>query len=164
MTGDFGVCKFRRLLFVSCAGLATTNLIDLTDVIIAGNVLGETALTVTNLFWPCIDFEFFVCTAVAAGTAILHSRAVGEFNARRASDLFSNGLILSALTGLSRWHVGELFSKERVTVNGRIVTKESTGLKCGDVFSARGFGKYIYDGISGKSKKERLYVTVRKYS
>lgn len=100
MTGDFGVCKFRRLLFVSCAGLATTNLIDLTDVIIAGNVLGETALTVTNLFWPCIDFEFFVCTAVAAGTAILHSRAVGEFNARRASDLFSNGLILSALTGL----------------------------------------------------------------
>lgn len=72
--------------------------------------------------------------------------------------------VLSALTGLSRGHVGELFSKERVTVNGRIVTKESTGLKCGDVFSARGFGKYIYDGISGKSKKERLYVTVRKYS
>ena len=71
--------------------------------------------------------------------------------------------VISALTGLSRNHVGELFTKERVTLNGRIILKESTALKEGDVLSARGFGKYIYDGITGRSRKDRLYVSLRKY-
>ena len=98
---DFGISKFRRLLFVSCAGLASTNLIDLTDTMIAGNLLGEKALAAMNLFWPCIDLQFFLCMAVASGTAILYSRAVGDFDARRAADAFSNGLLLSVLVGLT---------------------------------------------------------------
>ena len=68
---DFGVSKFRRLLFVTCAGLASTNLLDLTDTMIAGNILGEKALAAMNLFRPCIEFQFFLCMAVASGTAIL---------------------------------------------------------------------------------------------
>ena len=98
---DFGVSKFRRLLFVSCAGLASTNLIDLTDTMIAGNILGEKALAAMNLFWPCIEFQFFLCMAVASGTAILYSRAVGDFDARRAENVFSNGLLLAGLVGLT---------------------------------------------------------------
>ena len=98
---DFGVSKFRRLLFVSCAGLASTNLLDLTDTMIAGNILGEKALAAMNLFWPCIEFQFFLCMAVASGTAILYSRAVGDFDSRRAENVFSNGLILSGLVGLT---------------------------------------------------------------
>ena len=98
---DFGVSKFRRLLFVSCAGLASTNLLDLTDTMIAGNILGEKALAAMNLFWPCIEFQFFLCMAVASGTAILYSRAVGDFDSRRAESVFSNGLILSGLVGLT---------------------------------------------------------------
>ena len=98
---DFGVSKFRRLLFVSCAGLASTNLIDLTDTMIAGNILGEKALSAMNLFWPCVDLQFFLCMAVASGTAILYSRAVGDFDARRAENVFSNGLILAGLVGLA---------------------------------------------------------------
>ena len=96
---DFGISKFRRLLFVSCIGLASTNLIDLTDTMIAGNLLGETALSAMNLFWPCVDFQFFVCMAIASGTAILYSRAAGAFDADRASKIFSNGLVLAVLTG-----------------------------------------------------------------
>ena len=98
---DFGVSKFRRLLFVSCAGLASTNLIDLTDTMVAGNILGEKALAAMNLFWPCIEFQFFLCMAVASGTAILYSRAVGDFDARRAENVFSNGLLLAGLVGLT---------------------------------------------------------------
>ena len=97
---DFGVVKFRRLLFASCVGLATSNLVDLTDTIIAGHILGEKALAAMNLFWPCMEFQFFVCMAIASGSAILYSRAVGDFDARRASGVFSNGLILSILAGL----------------------------------------------------------------
>ena len=98
---DFGVSKFRRLLFVTCAGLASTNLLDLTDTMIAGNILGEKALAAMNLFWPCIEFQFFLCMAVASGTAILYSRAVGDFDARRAENAFSNGLLLAGLVGLT---------------------------------------------------------------
>ena len=98
---DFGVSKFRRLLFVSCAGHASTNLIDLTDTMVAGNILGEKALAAMNLFWPCVEFQFFLCMAVASGTAILYSRAVGDFDSRRAESVFSNGLILSGLVGLT---------------------------------------------------------------
>ena len=97
---DFGVSKFRRLLFVTCAGLASTNLLDLTDTMIAGNILGENALAARNLYWPCVDFQFFLCMAVASGTAILYSRAVGAFDTRRAANVFSNGLLLAGLTGL----------------------------------------------------------------
>jgi len=98
---DFGIIKFRRLLFVSCVGLASTNLLDLADTMIAGNLLGEKALSAMNLFWPCIDLQFFLCMAVASGSAILHSRAVGAFDARRATDVFSNGLLLAGLVGLT---------------------------------------------------------------
>ena len=33
----------------------------------------------------------------------------------------------------------------------------------GDVLNVRGFGKAIYDGIDGTSRKGRLYVVLRKY-
>ena len=97
---DFGVAKFRRLLLVSCLGLATTNLVDLTDTMIVGHLLGEKALAAMNLFWPCVEFQFFVCMSIASGSAILYSRAAGDFDERRASGVFSNGLVLAALAGL----------------------------------------------------------------
>lgn len=97
---DFGIARFRRILFASCGGLASTNLVDLTDTMITGRLLGEKALSSINLFWPCVEFLFFVSTAIAAGSAILYSRAAGDFNARRASGIFSNGLVLSVLVGI----------------------------------------------------------------
>jgi len=97
---DFGISKFRRLLFVSCVGFASMNLVDVTDAMIVGHLLGERALSALNLFWPCIEFQFFVSMAIASGTAILHSRAVGDFDARRATEVFSNGLVLAGLAGL----------------------------------------------------------------
>ena len=97
---DFGIARFRRILFTSCGGLASTNLVDLTDTMIAGHLLGEKALSSINLFWPCVELLFFVSLAIAAGSAILYSRAAGDFNARRASGIFSNGLVLSVLVGI----------------------------------------------------------------
>ena len=98
---DFGVSRFRGILFASCVGLASTNLVDLTDTMIVGHLFGEKALSAINLFCPCVEFLFFASTAIAAGSAILYSRAVGEFDARRASGVFSNGLVLSFLAGIA---------------------------------------------------------------
>ncbi|MBR6322773.1 MAG: hypothetical protein IKR59_07880 [Lachnospiraceae bacterium] len=71
--------------------------------------------------------------------------------------------IVAGFTGISRSHVEQLFAQERVFLNGRAVRSLSARPKEGDVLTVRGFGKAIYDGISGSSKKGRLYVTLRKY-
>ena len=71
--------------------------------------------------------------------------------------------LLSALTGLSRGQAAGLFSSEKVFVNGRIVTDKSFRLKEGDVLSVRGFGKAAYDGIDRETRKNRLWVRLRRY-
>ncbi len=71
--------------------------------------------------------------------------------------------VLSALTKLSRGKTAELFRQQRVQVNGRITEDPDHRLKEGDVISVRGFGKAIYEGISGESRKGRLYVELKKY-
>ncbi len=71
--------------------------------------------------------------------------------------------IVAAFTKLSRSKAVELFTRQRVYVNGRCIEKPSAGLKIGDVMSVRGFGKAVYGGIDGKSKKGRLYVILNRY-
>ena len=71
--------------------------------------------------------------------------------------------VLSAFTGLSRARTEPLFSGEKVFVNGRIVMDKSIKLKGGDIFSVRGFGKAVYDGIEYETRKSRLWVSLRKY-
>lgn len=71
--------------------------------------------------------------------------------------------LAAAFTGLSRSKAEGLFGAEKVFVNGRCVTDKSARLKEGDIFSVRGFGKAVYDGIDHETKKNRLWVRLRKY-
>ena len=71
--------------------------------------------------------------------------------------------IAAAFTGLSRGQAEKLFGAEKVFVNGRVILDKSTRLKEGDVLSVRGFGKAVYDGIEHETKKNRLWVSLRKY-
>ena len=70
--------------------------------------------------------------------------------------------VTAAFAGCSRAQAEKLFSAEKVFVNGRTVTDRSTRLKEGDVLSVRGFGKAVYDGIEHETKKNRLWVRLRK--
>ena len=71
--------------------------------------------------------------------------------------------IAAACPGLSRGQAEKLFGAEKVFVNGRVILDKSTRLKEGDILSVRGFGKAIYDGIEHETKKNRLWVSLRKY-
>ncbi len=71
--------------------------------------------------------------------------------------------VTAAFTGKSRSSITELFSSGRVFVNSREVNDGSKLLKEGDILSVRGFGKAVYDGISGASRKGRIYAVLRKY-
>ena len=71
--------------------------------------------------------------------------------------------IIAELCSLSRSAAAELFRREKVFINGRICPDPSSRLKEGDVFSVRGFGKFVMRTQSGVSKKGRLYLTVDRY-
>ncbi|MBO4415538.1 MAG: hypothetical protein J5824_06100, partial [Lachnospiraceae bacterium] len=71
--------------------------------------------------------------------------------------------VISKLYNLSREQSLKLVSEGRVFVNGAEITSNSRALKEDDVVSVRGFGKWIFRGESGKTRKDRLYVEVEVY-
>lgn len=71
--------------------------------------------------------------------------------------------VLAAVFKLSRDQSADLITKCRAFINGRLITDASRSLKCGDIVTARGFGRFIYDGVTGNTKKGRNRITVRLY-
>ena len=71
--------------------------------------------------------------------------------------------IIAALTRESRNAVIGLFQGQKVSLNGRICERNSMNLKPDDVFSVRGYGKYIYVGEERETRKGRIYIKVKKY-
>ena len=71
--------------------------------------------------------------------------------------------IVAKAYNLSRSQSADLFLQKKIYIDGRLMENESHTLKAGSTVSVRGFGKFIYDGVTGTSKKGSLYVTIRKY-
>lgn len=71
--------------------------------------------------------------------------------------------VAAAVFGLSRKSVSDLFAAKKVFVNSALCGNISYVLSEGDTVSVRGFGKFIFDGISGETKKGRLAARVRIY-
>ncbi len=71
--------------------------------------------------------------------------------------------VVAAVTGLSRTRAQELIRNEKIFVNGRCVTCGSREMKPQEILTIRGFGKMIYQGVTGTSKKGRYYITIHKY-
>lgn len=71
--------------------------------------------------------------------------------------------ILSKLYNIARSQSLELVQAGRIFVNGRLVENNSYMLKEGDAVTARGFGKFIYIGEQGETRKGKLRVSVEVY-
>ena len=80
----------------------------------------------------------------------------------RVSSLRLDALIAQAFR-LSRGDAAELFTAERVFVNGALAKGPSAAPKEGDIISARGFGRFIFSAVSGQSKKGKLVVEIKRY-
>lgn len=72
-------------------------------------------------------------------------------------------VIIAGVYGFSRNMANRLVMAERVSIDGKVVTNNSVNLKTGNKVSVRRYGKFIYEGIDGTSKKGRLYVKIGKY-
>lgn len=84
-----------------------------------------------------------------------------ELNVNVASERLD--ALLAAVYKLSRKDAAELIQSEKVFVNGEAVQNDSKKIPEGAKISVRGFGKFLYDGISAESRKGRLFVKIRKY-
>lgn len=71
--------------------------------------------------------------------------------------------VISKVYNLSRNTSNELFRAGKVFVNNRECTENARLLKENDILSVRGFGKLIYKGVAGTSKKGKLNLTVEIY-
>lgn len=56
-----------------------------------------------------------------------------------------------------------LIRSQKVFVNECVIQSNSYLCKAGDVISIRGFGKYIYAGDNGETKKGRMKINLKKY-
>lgn len=73
-----------------------------------------------------------------------------------------DGILSAAFTG-SRSTLSALISGRKVYVNGRLIEENSFQPKEGDIISVRGYGKFIFQGVTGQSKKGRCCIALNKY-
>ena len=99
MNKAFGVAKFRGFLLVASFSMAIEFLMGLADSVIAGHLLGETALAGLNLLQPTMSFVSFVACLLGTGTAICFSFETGRFARARAAEMFSQGFWSALLLG-----------------------------------------------------------------
>lgn len=71
--------------------------------------------------------------------------------------------LLSLAFSSSRTRLSPLIEGAKVFVNGKLVTSNGYAVKEGDIISVRGMGKFSYEGMISKTKKNRIYVMVHKY-
>ncbi len=71
--------------------------------------------------------------------------------------------LIAGIYNLSRSQVVEIFSAQKVFVNGRLIENTSHTPKENDIISVRGLGRFIFASTGGTSKKGRLYVNLEKY-
>ena len=84
-----------------------------------------------------------------------------EISAFIASERLDN--VVSAAFSLSRTNSVAYIEKGLVYVNSLEIIKPDYKVSAGDKIVLRGKGKVIFLSVNGKSKKDRLHITIKKY-
>lgn len=71
--------------------------------------------------------------------------------------------IVSAVTKCSRSDSINLFKAKKVLLNGRVCERNSRTLKNNDIFSIRGYGKFVFIEIGNETRKGKIYVHLKQY-
>lgn len=71
--------------------------------------------------------------------------------------------VIAKLYNMARSQSQELFGAGRIYINGRLTENPSTILKEGDVVTVRGYGRFVYRGEQGETRKGKRRVCVEIY-
>lgn len=91
--------KYRSILLSSLSVEAVVYAASLTDSIIAGNLIETEAFSAISLFAPLTFASSFVASIVNSGTLFNYNRKIGQFEKRRADEIFSQGIVMALLLG-----------------------------------------------------------------
>lgn len=72
--------------------------------------------------------------------------------------------IVSTAAGISREKSAMLIKGGSVSVMYSVETSAARQLSEGDIFSVRGHGKFILYSVNGRTKKDRIHITLKKYN
>lgn len=72
--------------------------------------------------------------------------------------------ILSVAFSSSRSSITNVIKEGKVFVNSRLIESTSYVLKEGDIVSARGYGKFIFQEQQNQTKKGRYFIVIKKYT
>lgn len=93
--------KFNSLLLSATLTMIVTYLMLLSDTLIVGNIVGENGISAINIVMPMFSAANFVAGLIGMGTSYLYCRTMGEYQSERADGLFSQGVVLSLLSGIA---------------------------------------------------------------
>lgn len=101
--------EFVRFVVPSVVGLLSVQSAAIIDGIFVGNYVGSTALAAVNLALPLLSLFFGICIMLLVGSAVIAGKALGEGNARQASNIFTKSIIVVTIAALlaaffSRYH------------------------------------------------------------
>lgn len=100
---------FNQYLPASILTVAATQIANIFDAIIVGNLIGEEGLAAVNLSKPLLQAFFAVSCFYVASSTILAGMAIGRGDRKMADKLFSFSMGLSLLLGLLFSALGMLF-------------------------------------------------------
>lgn len=71
--------------------------------------------------------------------------------------------VISGVCGLSRDKAASLIKSGGAVVNGIETASSSANLEEGDVFSVKGYGKFVFSDLGSLTKKGKTHITIKKY-
>lgn len=92
--------KFRSMLATASVSVFSCFSTLLIDKILAGRFFGEDALASITLFSSILSICFCVGSCIAVGSLVCYTFNMGMMKKERASDFFSQGIILSVIAGV----------------------------------------------------------------
>lgn len=100
-TGTFIRKKYNPMFWTMTLTIAITMIVQASDSLIAGKLLGDIPLAAINIVNPIISIVIFFGILTVKGSNIFYTSAMGEFNKDRMAKLVSQGIILAVLIGVS---------------------------------------------------------------
>lgn len=100
---------FRQYLWASVLTVAATQIANIVDAIIVGNMVGPDGLAAVNLSKPLLQAFFALTCLYVASSTILAGMAIGKGDRKIADRLFSFSMGLSLILGLLITASGMLF-------------------------------------------------------
>lgn len=106
------------MLAVATLTMSVNYIVMLSASVIVGNFVGADGLAGLNVCTPVFGIASFLASLLSVGSALVFSRAMGEFNANRAAGVFSQSFMLALGMGLLIFLVMTSFKREYLELAG----------------------------------------------